>query len=264
MENIMHFAKKEKVRGRSYRVCAGFLAVLLVCSMFFAGGLISIEAKAAINRGDTVFIGIYDDGYGDWVGTSSEYLPELGAWTWGPSSDGKYYRLSRVEHHLYTFTPDETITGFKIIKFHADSDEGFSTADRMTKVELDTTYTAASPTTMNYFDFLVVGNATLSGETGDYNVSNQNGTSYSSTTRCLYLKKNDTSDTSGWYAEPVEISRPSTTLGGGNSWEAPFVDDTNDSVTIYPVSATFYDYLTDYEVAHGWRSNAISANDDIT
>lgn len=82
---------------------------------------------------------------------------------------------------------------------------------------------------------------------------------------CIWINPESSGNKYGWnsYAPPVTPIAAGSTFTANTGYE-------NDSfetgygvgdTTLFPVNATFYDYFTDYELEHGWRSVHGSDND---
>ncbi len=221
------------------RTLSVVLSLLLIVSTLAIGNVASVKASADSDKtGKTIYIRLKE-----YSGDSNH--PEYGVWTWGSSGGSKYYRLTNVQKskEYFQFTPDGDFSNFKILKIgDGAEDPDYTTIDRVTN-----------------FDDIAVGYSK-----NDIKQSEEYSAGGYSDEKCVFEQsskewKSKYNSDYNWIDFPKEI-----TLGnyGGNEYDAGvgYYDPstgkyTADGVDLYPVKATFYDYLTDYELQNGWREH---------
>ena len=247
----MHFTNKSKERGKaiSKRVLSVLLSVLMLASILYVGNVATVEASA-VDANTEVYICFNTEGNLWWFGaqldsSDNQYKPnaELGAWCWDGSSS-EYNRLQFVAmtstYALYRFTPTISFTNFNVHRWWG-TDAHFSTLDKATK-----------------WEDIVLGTTVGHQETATLSASG-----YTSD-KCMYVKSNSGSvNDSGIVSDatigignmPKNLTPTTSDIKGGNDYSAGVGYDVDGTVKLLPVQAKFYDYLTDYELAHGWRCN---------
>lgn len=254
----MHFSNKQIFGVKARRATALVLAVLLLCSVFVAGDILSVRASA-VSRGDVVYVCIYDDDYKDWafdMTAGGNHLYDLGVWAWKDGGGSRYYRLAYVQDRLYRFTAEEDFTNFKMIRTQIEpsvpglDDIDYSTLDGVTSYSQ---INLGSESTSRITEV-------PEGMSNSFTVSSMNDTSYSAgSTNCFYFRENG----SAWGYTPNMNKPAKGKLFGGNTdleaeaayYNAATGEYTECGVDLYPVNAKFYDYLTDFELQNGWRTN---------
>ncbi len=247
----MHFTNKSKERGKGTgkRVLSVVLSFLMLASMLYVGSVINLEAEAeTINSGDTVYVALYNDGgRTDWADD------EMGVWTYGGESPGKFYRLTFVQdamsggnhNYLLKFNPDENFTKFKVLRIGRGwADKDYASVDRVTEWKY-ITIPIQDP------------NQEQSAKPPIEESEEFNTDRYSSSSPCFYFKTSN----SDWGSCPQAQPEP-LTIKGGNDFNNVGIGYGNEtdgyqvgSTKLFPVQAKFYDYLTDYELDYGWRCN---------
>lgn len=204
------------------------LSVLLICSVLFVGDIGVLTASAdSISPGSTIYLDL--SGFTDWEGDNAKFS----AWVWYKKADGsaatqKVHNFNHLEGHVYSLT--------------LESGGDISYADGMT------VYRSKNEQSEG---------ATIEPVPGQNDVWNSMTVHAQNGKNCIKI--------SGWSANNYswDTYRSSDVLLAGNSWTAGvgYKDESHKtgygvgSTTIFPVSATFYDYLTDNELINGWRSN---------
>ena len=286
----MHFSNTERQCSLKLRAVSAVLALMILLSMLFVGNAVSIKAKAD-TTGQTFYVAFYDPTSTDpnnnnWWDKDSE----VGVWTWNTQSKkNMYYRLHYVYTHkfkdgndekegrIYSFTANYDFDRFKLLRLWGE-DKEFTTLDKATK-----------------FDDIVVGNvnvldynnndgAVTSGNIGKRESWEFDLNGWSDTNRCFYLKttkeyENSNPvykyDGSGWGAltdafgsdvkqNASSIYGSGSVIKGGITFPDAAVGYYNEAkqdyevnnTKLFPVTATFYDYLTDNEMVNGWRTNS--------
>lgn len=224
----MSFAQAKTKRRKGVRVCSFLMAMLMLCSMLIVGQVGSVDADAA----DTIPVGktIYVNCSNSWW---ADNVTGLGVWYWD-SGSSVYYNLKPVSgaNKVYSFTATKTITGFKLLRFYSVSS------------------TPADGTTT--WDSTGIGGVNVGTESVEI-MGSISGNKYSSSYNCVWI---NTESDGGWgtYDPPNDDGGDITGGVGYKLTAKQGFGKTEDSVTLQPVAATFYDYYTDYEVTNGWRS----------
>lgn len=204
------------------------LSVLLICSVLFVGDVGVLTASAdSISPGSTIYLDLTD--FTNWEDANANFS----AWVWYKKANDtnateKLHNFDHLEDHIYSLTLDSGgdisyVAGMTIYRTKYRQTEG-STVEPDIKQD-------------DVWNSVVV-----------YAANGKN---------CIKV--------TGWGENSYSWNTytSSTAFKGGNSWNAG-VGYKNEShktgygvgdTTIFPVSATFYDYLTDNELTNGWRSN---------
>ena len=240
MEKFMHFANKETIHGKAVRACSFVLAMLIMCSMMFVGqvGSVKVDAFAKsdfIYAGKMMFIDVSE--VSNWWFTDGGKL-ELQCWG-GDGGDAVYTIATGAGSSNSDYWVAENTYCFVFPKEH----DAFLVR-RPTNSEGDYTNQTVNVTEQPLgCNCLVIKDA-------NSNQSYQHGT--------RWKKQID------WkYFDDTRITRSIRT---GTSDSRFLTAKQNfgaqvDGVTLFPISAQFYDYYTDYEIEYGWRSQKDNSAD---
>ena len=254
----MHFKNKSKERGKglSKRVISVVLSVLMLMSILYVGNVATVKASA-IAENSEIYICFYKNNeegntLRKFAADDNENKPnaELGAWIWNNSGGTEYNRLQCVnitnDYALYRFTPTIEFTGFKLYRYWGN-DSLFSTLDKVKD-----------------YDGIRIGSFDNDSkeDTADLSVSGW------SAGKCFYVKSNSGEKSGNTYTDAYvkvgdipNLGKTTTpSIKGGIDFNAKIGYLNNGEYKVgdtylYPVQAKFYDYLTDYELANGWRCN---------
>ena len=239
----MHSKNKSKERGKGIgrRALSVVLSVLMLVSVLYVGSVASVQASA-VDANSEVFVAFYEsDGLRWWPDSA-----EIGVWIWGGAHD-EYNRLQFVKstntYSLYKFTPTVAFTGFKLLRYYG-TDENFTTLDKAKQ-----------------WGNIVIGTTDGMQQTHDLSASG-----WSSSSNCFFMHGQDkngdsntdpTSTDEMWLTTGAKpnLGQDTSSVKGGNDFSAGIGYNVDGDVKLFPVQAKFYDYLTDYEMANGWRCN---------
>lgn len=246
----MHFANTEKGHGKVIKVCSFVLAMLIMVSMLFVGQVGEVDANAATkDKRIYVSMGRSDGGDNTWWFDGGA---KSGIWASNDSGSGKSYILHNLAGHVYYFEPDFEITKFQVFRYN----QAFTLQDGITVYN-------------NMFEEGTItwtgGKSYINGTRVIYNQKDDVSTSgYSDSNNCYYFKGSRSKWASFTLPSNVGQSPTPTTHATAETISAHngFGEGTAE-VPLVAVPATFYDYYTDYEVEHGWRS-VLTANDKET
>lgn len=218
----MHFAKERKFQKTGLRVLSFALCFLLVCSVLVTGYSVDLQVSAdsvSVSAGSTIYV---DISAATWYCSDDEN--PAAAWCYVGDDGGKLVNLVHVDGNIWSFTVEDDCDRFKLLRY--ETAMGFNESGYPKHV-----YTENSTddiTLMAIYNCVKMSN---------------NGQSYEWTTY------GDVKLPSG-QRYPVAVGYKNAAFEDGYGYI-----DGGEEIELYPVKATFYDYLTDYEIYNGWRSN---------
>lgn len=237
----MHFSTKELIRGRSVRSLSVVLAVLMLISTLFVGSAVNLEADAESKYDSCIFFDFAAGGQEGLQWIQNGARPAV--WWWSEDSakpqTGKFAYLDAYSFEITHDPYDGHDIATKAIYVLYIPEGQVCTHFQVLRMTKHSSWTEEN----------VFPTSDVLTQTG--NIAVQSG-------KIFYVNCNsdNTLETSGWYDNDLGDPTSSPVYGNTNMIAEYVGKDstTKGNVEIYPVDATFYDYLTDYELVYGWRS----------